>query len=72
MTTYCEPAWDKIKDDVNLRLCALQAVWTQLEKDGPPEALQMAARDLIIPALYGIMQFCDAVQIDDDADKGIS
>ena len=71
MTTFHEPNLDKIERDVKMRLHALKAVWSQVEKDGPPEALQAVARDLIIPSLYGIMQFCDAVQITSDGDEDV-
>tara|TARA_R110000868_G_scaffold406061_1_gene686165 strand:- start:1715 stop:1915 length:201 start_codon:yes stop_codon:yes gene_type:complete len=64
--TYYEPDWDKIEEDVKIRLAALNAVWTKVEAEEPPETLQAVARDLLIPALYGIMQFCDTVKISDD------
>lgn len=65
MTTYKEPNWDLIENDVTTRLHYLKAIWRHTERDHP-ETIQVFARDLIHPALIHIALFVDCVEIGEE------
>ena len=63
---YSEPDWLKISKDVAERLAYLRAIWRKTKEQASDEDHQAMCRDLFVPALEGLMMFCDAVKVEDD------
>ena len=63
-TSNPEPNWDQLIDDVNARIAALRACWKGTQAD-TPELHRMIARDVYVPALRLLAEFCAAVEIEE-------
>lgn len=62
------PNWDKLMNDVIERIAALRACWIATEND-TPETHQRIARDIYVPALRLLAEFCASVEISEDPDN---
>lgn len=60
--------WDKLMDDVIERIAVLRACWIATENDRP-ETHQRIARDIYVPALRLLAEFCASVEISDEPDN---
>lgn len=59
-----EPNWDAIVEDVAVRVQMLRAVWNE------PGPMQMnIRRDLVIPAITKLGEFCACVQVEEEQES---
>ena len=56
-----EPNWNTIVEDVVTRVQMLRAVWNQ-----PGPLQENIRRDLVIPAITKLAEFCACVQVEDE------
>lgn len=58
------PDWDRLEADVVERIRALRAIHDRL--DAPPEWRHKVRRELILPSLRLLAEFCAAVRIQEE------
>lgn len=68
---FQEPDWDRLIDDVNARIATLRMCWKGTERD-EPSMHPMLVRDIYVPALRILAEFCAAVEIGTDEEGDAS
>jgi hypothetical protein len=62
-----EPDWDLLMADVNEGIATLRACWMRTATD-TPELHKRAVRDLYMPTLRLLSDFCAAVEVEEARD----
>lgn len=60
------PNWSKLKDEVARKIDYIAAAWGKL--DAPPEWREKIRRELLMPNLLLLAEFCAAIEENEDAD----
>ena len=59
------PDWEAIEREVVLRIALLRAAWNATEDD-PSVPHRMMARDLYLPAVEKLAEFCSMIEVEAD------
>lgn len=62
-TQYEKVDWDGLKTDVNERIWAVQQCWRESEKRAPKETHEKLVKDIYLPAIKLLGEFCVCVKL---------
>ena len=62
------PDWDALEREVLLRIQLLKAAWQGTQEDSG-DVHAMMVRDLYMPALNKLAQFCSMIEVEEDKEE---